>query len=165
MERITDKYVFFYGSIFSNWYDCRFKYKEHIFHNSEQAFMWEKALFFGDEMIAEMILETPHPAANKELGRKVRGFNAAKWAEESFSIMVGVNYAKFDQNKELAAILLSTEDKIIVEASPTDRIWGIGWHWSDDRCLNPKNWRGTNWLGEALMEVRDILKPIDHEHK
>ena len=132
-----------------------------MFHNSEQAFMWEKALFFDDQIIAEMILQTPNPYANKQLGRQVRGFDADKWELESFSVMVAVNFAKFSQNKELTTLLLSTGDKVLVEASPTDKIWGIGMHWKDDNCLDPKNWRGTNWLGEALMEVRYILKPSE----
>lgn len=55
MERITDTQVFFWGSEFSNWYGCKFVYKGHSFENTEQAFMWEKAIFFDDNDTAEKI--------------------------------------------------------------------------------------------------------------
>jgi len=72
--------------------------------------------------------------------------------------MVAVNYAKYDQSSRLRNTLLSTEDKIIVEASPYDNIWGIGLHWREDDCLDPAKWKGQNLLGKALMEVRKQLK-------
>jgi len=158
MERITDKYVFFWGSEFSNWYDCKFRYRDIIFFNSEQAFMWVKATYFGDMEIAEKILKTPSPDQCKRLGRKVKNFNAEKWLKEGYYVMVAVNLAKFGQNPKLKEILLSTGDKIIVESSPYDQIWGIGLYHNDDRILDEKNWRGQNLLGKALMEVREILK-------
>ena len=157
MERITDKYVFFWGSEFSNWYECKFRYKNLTFFNSEQAFMWEKAVFFGDMDIAELIMKTPSPNQNKKLGRIVKNFNADVWLSAGYEIMVAVNLAKFSQNLILKDVLLSTEDKIIVEASPYDTIWGIGLYHEDDRVLDEKNWKGMNLLGKALMEVRKKL--------
>ena len=157
-KRITDKYVFFWGSEFSNWFECKFKYKNLTFLNSEQAFMWEKAVFFGDMETAEKILLTPSPNQNKKLGRKVKNFNAEKWLRDGYEVMIAVNMAKFSQNSRLKAILLSTEDKIIVEASPYDTIWGIGLYWEDDRVLDENKWRGQNLLGKALMEVREKLR-------
>lgn len=164
MERITDKYVFFWDSELSNWHECRypnFKYKGLIFYNSEQAFMWEKAIFFNDMKIAKQIVENPDPARCKLLGRKVRGFNAFKWSEVSYDIMVAVNLAKFNQNSRLKHTLISTGDRIIVEASPYDQIWGIGLHWRDDNCLDENKWKGQNLLGKALMEVRRKLRLPD----
>ena len=158
MERITDKYVFFWGSEFSNWFECDFTYKLHKFKNSEQAFMWEKAIYFGDKETAEKILVTPSPNQNKKLGRKVKNFNAEEWLRVGYDIMVAVNMAKFEQNEKLRQILLSTEDRIIVEASPYDTIWGIGLYWEDDRVLDENKWRGQNLLGKALMEVREKLR-------
>jgi hypothetical protein len=157
-KRITDKYVFFWGSEFSNWFECRFKYKNLNFYNSEQAFMWEKAVFFGDMTIAAQVLKTPNPRDNKALGRKIKGFDAGKWLIDGYPYMIAVNMAKFSQNSRLKAILLSTGDKIIVEASPYDTIWGIGLHWEDDKVLDEKNWRGMNLLGKALMEIREKLR-------
>jgi ribA/ribD-fused uncharacterized protein len=160
MERITDKYVFFWGSELSNWYDCRrpFKYKGLTFFNSEQAFMWEKAVFFGDMETAKNIIGNPDPARCKRLGRLIKGFDVERWMVNSFTFMVAVNYAKFSQNVILKNTLLETEDKIIVEASPYDKIWGIGIHWEDDDCLDENKWKGMNLLGKALMEVRKKLK-------
>ena len=158
MERITDKYVFFWGSEFSNWFECDFTYKLHKFRNSEQAFMWEKAVFFGDMETAEKILLTPSPNQNKKLGRKIKNFKEDVWLREGYAIMIAVNMAKFSQNSRLKAILRSTKDRIIVEASPYDTIWGIGLYWEDDRVLDEKKWRGLNLLGKALMEVREKLR-------
>lgn len=159
MERITDKYVFFWGSEFSNWYDCHVTYNGMHFFNSEQAFMWKKAVFFDDTKTAIEIAHTSSPAKAKRLGRKVQNFDAQKWSEVCFPIMVEVNFAKYQQNPGLKATLLSTGDKEIVEASPYDSIWGIGLHWEDDRVLNKDEWKGLNLLGRALMEVRESLKP------
>jgi hypothetical protein len=119
--------------------------------------MWEKAVFFGDMDIAELIMKTPSPNQNKKLGRIVKNFNADVWLSAGYEIMVAVNLAKFSQNLILKDVLLSTEDKIIVEASPYDTIWGIGLYHEDDRVLDEKNWKGMNLLGKALMEVRKKL--------
>jgi len=167
MERITDTHVFFWGGEFSNWYECPFKYKGLTFFNTEQAFMWEKALFFNDSETAELILKTPNPKENKSLGRRVKNFNDEQWMINSFILMVAVNLAKYSQKNEnnkyfrcerARKLLLSTGDKTIVEASPYDKIWGIGLHWENDDCLDETKWQGMNLLGKALMEVRKQLK-------
>ena len=158
MERITDTHIYFWGSELSNWFACQFKYKGHMFKNSEQAFMWEKAMHFGDITTANEILKEPNPRRNKELGRKVRNFNGEEWTKVSLKYMIDVNYAKWTSNDKLKKLLLSTDNKILVEASPYDTIWGIGIHWDDDDVLDEKKWKGTNWLGEALMKVRNKIK-------
>jgi len=160
MEKITDKYVFFWGSEFSNWYDCQVTYNGMHFFNSEQAFMWKKAVFFEDHETAVKIAHTASPSQANRYGRIVKNFDADKWLTEGYKIMVEVNFAKYQQNPRLKEILLSTGDKIIVEASPYDKIWGIGLHWTDDRVLDESQWDGLNLLGKALMEVRDSFKPI-----
>lgn len=158
MERVTDTHVYFWGSELSNWYKCKFEYKNHKFDNSEQAFMWEKALYFNDTETAEKILNEPNPKQNKKLGREVKNFNSDEWLKVSYQIMVDVNYAKWSSNIKLKQLLLSTGDKTIVESSPFDKIWGIGLHWSDDRVLDEKKWEGMNLLGKCLMQVREKLK-------
>ncbi len=158
MERITNTHVFFWGSEFSNWYNCEFDYKGHKFNNSEQAFMWEKAMFFNDTYHAKLILENSNPASCKKIGRLIKDFNVERWLIASYPIMVTVNLAKYNQNPILKELLLSTSDKIIVEASPYDKIWGIGIHWKDNDCLDKTKWKGMNLLGKVLMEVRKQLQ-------
>jgi len=159
MERITNEYVFFWGSEFSNWFSCEFQYKDQVFTNSEQAFMWEKAMFFGDEDIAAKILKfNSNPRKSKELGRQVKNFNADQWMTQGYHVMIDVNLAKFEQNPCLKEILLSTGNKTIVEASPYDSLWGIGMMWDNEDCLDESKWKGLNLLGKALMDVRKMLR-------
>ena len=165
MERVTDKYVFFWGSEFSNWYDSSLIYDSIVFYNSEQAFMWKKAMFFNDTETARKIAQVSNPSIAKKLGRQVKNFDIQKWSEVSYQIMVDVNFAKYGQKPLLKEILLSTGDKTVVEASPYDTIWGIGLHWSDDAVLDEANWKGQNLLGKALMEVRKVLAEVENKIK
>lgn len=112
---------------------------------------------------AKLIMENSNPKVAKELGRKVRNFDSEKWLIAAYPIMVAVNFAKYSRtlvprSKHCKNLLLSTGDKIIVEASPYDKIWGIGLHWEDDDCLDENKWWGMNLLGGALMEVRKTLR-------
>lgn len=157
MERITDTHIYFWGGELSNWYSCIFKYKGHAFKNTEQAFMWEKAIYFNDVLTATEILDEPNPRRNKALGRSIKNFNSEEWLKVSFKYMFDVNFAKWTSSFKLRRIILSTDSKILVEASPYDRIWGIGLHWEDDDVLDERKWKGTNWLGKCLMEVREKI--------
>jgi hypothetical protein len=158
MERITDTHIYFWKGELSNWHICSFRYKGYEFKNSEQAFMWEKAVYFNDILKSNEILKEFNPRRTKQLGREVKNFNTEDWLKVSFNYMVDVNYAKWTSNDKLQSLLLSTDNKILVEASPYDTIWGIGLHLEDDDVLNEKNWKGTNWLGESLMKVRKKIK-------
>lgn len=93
----------------------------------------------------------------KKLGRKVRNYDDVTWKEKRFDVVVKGNIAKFSQNEKLQNFLLSTGDKILVEASPKDTVWGIGLDESSPEAIQPSKWKGDNLLGFALMEVRDIL--------
>ncbi len=119
--------------------------------------MAEKARLFKDEEILAQILEVEPPHEAKKLGRKVQNFNPKIWDEHKFQVVVKGNLAKFSQDEKLKSFLLKTNNRIIVEASPRDRIWGIGMGQSNEKALNPNLWRGHNLLGYALMEVRDQL--------
>ena len=157
MDRVTDTHVYFWGSIFSNWANCELNYNDEWFANSEQAFVWRKAIFFHDYKTADLILKETNPRVAKELGRAVKNFVKEEWDEVCYRFMVEICWAKFSQNPGPRADLYNTGNKIIVEASPTDNIWGVGLHWDDDRVLDEKNWNGQNLLGKALMEVRSRL--------
>lgn len=148
-------------SCLSQWYPCDFKNKKNnTFHNAEQFMMAEKALLFQDEEIYDKILLSFNPKTCKELGRKVKNFNQNIWDNKKLGIVMEGNYLKFSQNTGLKDYLLSTDDKILVEASPYDRIWGIGLSEREDheQVNYPYHWKGQNLLGFALMSVRAILK-------
>lgn len=127
--------------------------------------MTAKALLFGDAEMAEKIPAAPHPREAKALGRKVRGFVEERWAERRFDLVVAGNVAKFGQNPELRDYLLATGGRVLVEASPRDRVWGIGMGASNDLATSPEHWRGLNLLGFALMEARHQLRTCtSHGH-
>ena len=154
---ITDKYVFFWGEVFSNWFPCEFEIDGIKYNCTEQYMMHQKALLFGDLGIAGRIMESPNPRFQKALGRQVDGFDKEKWEAVCSSIVFKANYAKFTQNEELKQQLLSTGNRILVEASPEDAIWGIGIGESFTGVEDPKNWRGFNLLGWALTLVRQEI--------
>ena len=119
--------------------------------------MSEKARLFGDELLAEMIVEARTPKEAKQLGRKVSGFEEGYWQDCRFDIAVRGNYAKFSQNKALRDFLLKTDSAATVEASPYDQIWGIGMDQNHPDAREPKRWQGLNLQGFVLMEVRTQL--------
>lgn len=161
------EYVFFWGhhakdgrigkSCFSQWYPCLFEVDGQTYNCMEQYMMAEKARLFGDEDVLKQILITDDPKAIKALGREVHNFDSNKWAAVSKEVVVKGNLHKFAQNMSLFRFLHGTGSKVLVEASPYDTIWGIGMKESDAGIMNPHNWKGTNKLGFALMEVRNVL--------
>ena len=161
--RITDKYVFFWGEEFSNFFPCTIKYehnkKEYTFSSSEQLFMWLKAKTFKDDEIAREILKADTPHNAKKLGRKVRGFDTTIWEEHREIAMRLAVWNKFSQNQELRNFFLDErfDNKIFVEASPFDKIWGIGLAENDELADDEKNWKGLNLLGKCLNNVREEL--------
>ena len=162
--RVTDKYIYFWGEFPSNWYPCHFVIerdgKEFSFSNSEQYFMWMKAITFGDEETANKILKRGHnPRTAKALGREVKNYDDEKWNEIRYKVMVDANYYKYSQNEELKELLLNPEfdGKHFCEASPFDIVWGVGLGEDDPLIDDESNWRGQNLLGKALDEVRNTL--------
>lgn len=153
------RYTFFFGeaSPFSQWYRCVFTDGPYTYSSAEQYMMHGKALLFEDEAVGAQILVANHPRQHKALGRKVRGFDAERWNAHREQIVLAGNRAKFTQNLELRAALLGTAGTELVEASPYDRIWGIGLGASDPRARNPATWRGQNLLGKILTRLREEL--------
>jgi len=161
--KITDTHVYFYSAnqCFSNWHKCEFKDildKKVTFYNSEQAFMWYKADFFHDILIRDRIEKTKDPRQAKELGRAIKNYDDLIWSIHRLSKMTIVNILKFEQNEEFRKELLDTGDRILVEASPYDTIWGVGLMEDDPLILDEKNWKGTNLLGVSLMDVRRLIR-------
>jgi len=154
-------YTFFFGpeSPFSQWHPATFVLDGVLFHCAEQAMMHGKALLFGDAEVAAELLETASPRQQKALGRKVRHFSDGPWKEHRERIVHAANVAKFGQNRPLRELLLATAGTDLVEASPYDRIWGIGLAATDPRATDPTQWRGQNLLGKILTQVRGELAP------
>ena len=131
-----------------------------VYNCCEQYMMVKKALLFNDKVMAENILKELNPSKQQQLGRKVSGYNQDLWDQYKIGIVWYANYLKFMQHRDLKQRLLETEDKVLVEASPTDLVWGVGLLAEDDKILITSNWKGQNHLGNILMQVRDALKMI-----
>ena len=153
----TDTHIYFWGSWLGNFHPCKFETKGMSFNSSEQLFMYMKALVFKDKEIAEKILQSSTPKEAKKLGRKVRGFDEAEWNKIRDDIMVYALRCKF-KVPELRRLLLNTGEKILVEGSPFDRVWGVGIRYDDKSILDDRNWQGMNLLGTCLMDVRNEIK-------
>ena len=163
------KYVYFWGhqkpkngsigkECFSQWYGSSFVIDKQTYNTAEHFMMAEKARLFNDLKAEQAILKSGNPGEAKRHGRNVVGFNEEVWVKERFRIVVKANVAKFSQNPALAEFLTSTGKRVLVEASPVDKVWGIGLAADDQNINSPYKWKGLNLLGFALMEVRKRLK-------
>jgi hypothetical protein len=153
------EYTFFFGeaSPFSQWHPSPFTVAGNQFVCAEQFMMHGKAVLFGDDAVAAELFTFDHPRAHKALGRKVKGFDDHVWRRERENIVMTGNRAKFTQNPTLLAALLATRGTELVEASPFDKIWGIGLGAADTRAKDPAQWKGQNLLGKILTKLRDEL--------
>ncbi len=141
----------------SQWWPAPFTVDDATYPTAEHWMMAGKARLFGDDDALVKVMVASSPGAAKAIGRTVRGFDQARWYAEGYRIVVEGNLAKFGQHKDLRDFLLRTGRRVIVEASPRDRIWGIGLGKDNPDALVPSRWKGLNQLGFALMEVRDRL--------
>ena len=153
-----EQFHFFWGGPFSQWYGAHpFVVKGIKYNDAETYMMWYKDQIFGGGWLEERILTAKHPSEVKALGRKVENFDVNIWnAVAKHGVFVG-NFAKFTQHASLTEYILNTAGKTLVEASPEDKIWGIGLDSSDPRAQHRDSWRGTNWLGETLTDVREAI--------
>lgn len=142
----------------SQWFAVGFEHEGTYFPTAEHWMMWHKALTAGDEQAARAVFLDKDPRKAKSIGRKVKNYDDARWAAVKYDIVVRGNVMKFGQNPRLKNYLLSTGNLVLVEASPYDAQWGIGMTAEEaSRHNDPREWRGTNLLGWALMEARDKL--------
>jgi ribA/ribD-fused uncharacterized protein len=162
------KYLFFWGhqpnkdglitsSCFSQWWISPFTVNNIVYKTSEHWMMAQKALLFEDKEVYEKIVTCNSPAEAKKLGREIHNFDETIWLSKRFDIVVNGNLYKFKQHDDLKTYLINTNDRVLVEASPVDKIWGIGLTSDSEKVKNPNEWNGLNLLGFALMTVRDIL--------
>jgi ribA/ribD-fused uncharacterized protein len=156
----TERFVLFWQppGLYSQWTESRFVVDGVEYGCAEQFMMAEKARLFGDQETLRKVLATSSPRAQKALGRKVAGFDAARWDAVKEEVVVRGNLAKFGQDPVRRAALLATGQKTLVEASPYDAIWGIGLRADHPKALVPAEWRGLNLLGKALERVRAQLR-------
>ena len=162
----TDKYVLFLTSEFSQWFPSDFTSKEgQTFHYAEQYMMYQKAMLFGDAETAQKILEAETPDEQKKLGRLVKNFDKDIWDAHAQEIVYQGNYYKFTQNAHLWEVLQKTGRKELVEAAHYDPVWGIGLKADDPLAADKANWKGKNWLGGALTQLRDQLVKEGFEPK
>lgn len=154
---VTDDFVLFWHGPFSQWYPCQFTLGGAKYNCTEQYMMAKKALFFEDEQSWLKIMACDSPKIQKAIGRTVTNFDLEKWKDVCEEIVYTGNYAKFTQSDYLKSIILGTENRTLVEASPYDKIWGIGLAETDPKALNPDSWQGLNLLGIALMKVRESI--------
>jgi ribA/ribD-fused uncharacterized protein len=146
-------------SCLSQWYPAAFTVEGTSYPSAEHFMMCAKARVFQDADAEASILNSATASEAKRLGRRVRGYDEITWARHrEMAVFIG-NVAKFHQNPALGDFLASTGTRVLVEASPYDRIWGIGLRASDRRATDPEAWPGQNLLGFTLMNVRAQLAP------
>lgn len=156
--RQNKEMILFYDGPFSQWHYSPFTINNREFNRAEQFMMYSKAIHFHDYETALNILCEDRPDRQKALGRIVKNFIKEEWESVGYKYVVDGNIAKFSQNRNLRDILLETSGLEIVEASPTDCIWGIGIDERSKDAFDRSKWRGQNLLGKALMEVRALLR-------
>ncbi|MFJ9647737.1 NADAR family protein [Streptomyces sp. NPDC101206] len=145
-------------SCLSQWWPSPFTVDGVRYETAEHWMMAGKARLFGDADGERAALAAGTPAEAKKAGRLVRGFDDEVWERERFALVVEGSVHKFRSTPQLRSYLLTTGDRVLVEASPMDRVWGIGLAADDARALDPARWRGLNLLGFALMEARERLR-------
>lgn len=150
-----ETFSFFWKGPLSQWARSDFRANGVDYTCAEQYMMHQKALLFGDTEKAQEILDAGfNPKRHKQLGREVKPFDPDKWNDIAKDIVYNGSDYKFQQNPQLMKQLELTMGTTVVEASPFDTVWGIGLGPEDPRITDRNNWRGKNWLGEVLTELR-----------
>lgn len=158
----------FWGSAspFSQWYKCKFtvlfksEYKKDTnvtFVNAGQWMMFRKAQTFGDLDQADKILKEKSPKKVKQMGRRIKYFDEKQWDVEKYDIVRQGNIYKFSQNPDLKKVILATKNKYIIEASPYDRIWGVGLGSKNKNIYDTDKWKEQNLLGKAIMSTSTYI--------
>ena len=165
---LMETFTFFWDGPFSQWHPSTFRLDGDRYNCAEQFMMAEKARYFMDDDALSAIMRADHPRDQKQIGRRISGFDESEWQHTEsngkpycWNIVFRGNIAKFSQNPKLRATLMRTVGTTLVEASPLDTIWGIGLAADDSRAHERATWQGTNWLGEVLSAVREQLAEPD----
>ncbi|KAH0292650.1 DUF1768-domain-containing protein [Aureobasidium namibiae CBS 147.97] len=147
----------------SQWFISSFTHPltNHTYNCAEQYMMHQKAVSRGDQATAADILRTPYPKEQKDLGRGIADWDDAAWDEIKEKVVEEGSYLKFSQNKELRDRLLTTGDRELVEASASDRVWGVGFNAKS--ALSKREEWGANLLGKCLMKARERIRKEEEE--
>jgi ribA/ribD-fused uncharacterized protein len=151
------EYELFWHGPFSQWESSSFTVDSVCYKTAEHWMMAKKAELFNDLNTRDKIIKAPTPKIAKALGREVKNFNEEKWVNKRYHIVYDGNLHKFKSNSNLLNLLLATKEKVLVEASPVDCIWGIGLSSDSPDAVNPYKWKGLNILGFVLTELKNNL--------
>lgn len=162
---ISEKFTFFWNGPFSQWHSSPFTFEKMRFNRAEQFMMFCKAMYFEDRDTARAIMKSNNPKEQKTLGRGVKNFNIEAWANVAKDIVYAGSYLKYSQNINLKDLLLETNGSTLVEASPYDKIWGIGLAEDNPNAADRSKWQGKNWLGEVLTQTRHDLMSNNKNEK
>lgn len=147
---------------FSNWARSEFVYAGISYSCVEQYMMAQKVALGGRSDLRDMIMHTYDPAKMKALGGKDSFTNfsdiKALWDKHCRQIVKRGVKAKFSQNPCMLEELLNTGSALLAECAAGDTIWGIGINLRDSAWMDVANWKGRNYLGQILMEVREELR-------
>lgn len=184
--RRTDKFVIFWGGIFSNWamtpFDGRSAYPEFRrmlddlgiagqpegieitnrlrgkrYESGEQWMMSCKAWLMGDLETLKAIHDIRNPKEAKALGRRIKPFDAKLWEKAGEAAVIAGSIAKFTSSERMRQEILDTGDLMLVEGSPFDSLWGIGIDWREKAAEDPAQWKGRNLLGKCLVAAREVI--------
>ena len=164
MRGKKNTYVMFWrphegNGILSQWYDSTFTVDGVEYSHAEMFMMAEKCKLMGDEETRQQILQCrDDPSKQQKLGRTVANWDEDLWLANREEVSYQANLAKFSQNSDLKNFLMQTDDAVLVEASPNDRVWGIGMKRTDYNATNEREWRGQNLLGKCLMRARETIR-------
>lgn len=184
IKNIEYEFFFNLKSPFSNFHPSKIEYKDFTFCSNEQFMMFAKAKTFSDENACSKLLEINNSPLIKDflshkisrediindyniskqwnrlmmdikaIGRTVQNFREDVWSKKCESVVLFGARLKFTQNSDLNKVLLETKDKVMVEASPYDKIWGIGLSEADAKKTPVEKWPGKNLLGKVLTKLK-----------
>jgi len=167
------EFAFFWSGVFSQWHPVSFYVSvPHPylnitlpvkFNTNEQYMMLCKALLFDDYDTARAIMNTDQPNEQKALGRRVKNFDDARWRDIAKDVVLIGNLARFYKVESSKKHLLSTGNKLLVEASPKDSIWGIGMSDNHPDVNDPSKWLGINWLGICETEAKELINLVESD--
>lgn len=108
--------------------------------------------------INDFIKKTNKPKIIKKMGREVGGFDQDIWDEIKTRVMYMVIKGKFSTNGYYKTALENTGSKIMVEASPYDKVWGIGLSAEKAKNIPENQWPGQNLLGKMMTKYKQDVE-------